>query len=42
MQGLGAKVSIMKLMTHQNEEVKKQALLCVQKLMVVNWEYLAR
>lgn len=41
-QGLGAKVSIMKLMAHQNEEVKKQALLCVQKLMVVNWEYLAK
>jgi len=39
---LGAKVSVMKLMTHPDEEVKKQALLCIQKLMVVNWEYLAK
>jgi len=37
---LGAKVSVMKLMTHSDEEVKKQALLCVQKMMVINWQYL--
>jgi len=39
---LEGKVDIMKLMAHPNEEVQKHALLCVQKMMVHNWEYLAR
>jgi len=39
---VGAKAHIMKLMTAEDAELQKQALLCVQKLMVVNWEYLSR
>jgi len=39
---LEGKVDIMKLMAHPDEEVQKHALLCVQKMMVHNWEYLAR
>jgi hypothetical protein len=30
----------MKLLTHESTEVKKEALLTLQKLMVSNWEYL--
>lgn len=36
------KVDIVKLMTRPDEEVQKHALLCMQKMMVHNWEYLAR
>jgi len=39
---LEGKVDIMKLMAHPDEEVQKHALMCVQKMMVHNWEYLAR
>jgi V-type H+-transporting ATPase subunit H len=35
-------VPIMNLMTHPDPAVQKEALLCVQKLMVHNWEYLSR
>jgi len=38
----GAKEQVMKLMFHQDPEVQKEALLCLQKLMVHNWEYLSR
>jgi len=37
---LDAKITIMKFMAHQDKEVQKQALLCIQKLMVINWETL--
>jgi len=39
---LEGKIDIMKLMGHPDEEVQKHALMCVQKMMVHNWEYLAR
>jgi len=39
---IGLKLDIMKLMTHENPEVKKQALFAIQKTMVTNWEYLAK
>lgn len=39
---LEGKIDIMKLMAHPDEEVQKHALMCVQKMMVHNWEYLAR
>lgn len=30
----------MKLLKHDDPEVQKHALTCVQRLMVINWEYL--
>jgi len=39
---LDGKYTIMKMMEHQDPGVQKEALLCTQKLMVVNWEYLSR
>jgi len=39
MEGKG---DIMINMTHNDPEVQKHALLCVQKMMVTNWEYLSR
>lgn len=39
---VGLKLDIMKLMTNDNPEVKKQALFAIQKTMVTNWEYLAK
>jgi V-type H+-transporting ATPase subunit H len=40
LQHIGAKVPIMSLLAHGNDEVQKEALLALQKLMVTNWEYL--
>jgi V-type H+-transporting ATPase subunit H len=39
---MDGKVDIMKLMTNPDPEVQKHALLCVQKMMVHNWEYLSK
>jgi V-type H+-transporting ATPase subunit H len=41
-QQLGIKMDIMKLMTHEDAQVKKQALFAIQKMMVHNWEYLSK
>eukprot|EP00002_Diphylleia_rotans_P024924 TRINITY_DN4922_c1_g2_i1.p1 TRINITY_DN4922_c1_g2~~TRINITY_DN4922_c1_g2_i1.p1 ORF type:complete len:458 (-),score=96.99 TRINITY_DN4922_c1_g2_i1:170-1543(-) len=41
LQDLQAKPVIMGLMVHSHIEVQKQALLCTQKLMVKNWEFLS-
>jgi len=37
---IDCKVPIMKLLNHESEKVKGEALLALQKLMVTNWEYL--
>jgi len=37
---MGGKGKLIELMTHPSGKVRKQALLCVQKLMVTNWEFL--
>jgi len=42
LQRLGIKLDIMRLMTHENPEVKKESLYAIQKMMVTNWEYLAK
>mmetsp|Transcript_4015 Transcript_4015/g.9457 ORF Transcript_4015/g.9457 Transcript_4015/m.9457 type:complete len:481 (-) Transcript_4015:424-1866(-) len=39
---MGAKNKIMRLMVGTREAVAKQALLCIQKLMVSNWEFLSK
>ena len=39
---LGGKQLVMQLLTHQEPHVKYEALLCLQKLMVQNWEYLGK
>ncbi|GFY71909.1 v-type proton ATPase subunit H [Trichonephila inaurata madagascariensis] len=41
-EGLGGKQQVMHLLSHDDPNVRYQALLCVQKLMVHNWEYLGR
>eukprot|EP01113_Clastostelium_recurvatum_P038041 TRINITY_DN562_c0_g1_i1.p1 TRINITY_DN562_c0_g1~~TRINITY_DN562_c0_g1_i1.p1 ORF type:complete len:449 (+),score=156.41 TRINITY_DN562_c0_g1_i1:47-1393(+) len=41
LQRLDIKMEIMRLMTHENPEVKKEALYAIQKMMVHNWEYLS-
>ncbi|KYQ90178.1 vacuolar ATP synthase subunit H [Tieghemostelium lacteum] len=40
-ESLGIKPDIMTLMSNTNEEVKKQALFALQKMMITNWEYLS-
>jgi len=40
-QQLGLKIPLMSLMDDKDPEVKKNALLAVQKLMVTNWEYIS-
>lgn len=35
---LGAKDVVMKLIDHENPDLRRQALLCVSKLMVQNWQ----
>lgn len=42
LQNLNAKQYVMGLMSHPDPEVQKHALLCIQKVMVHNWEYLSR
>lgn len=37
LENLGCKVMVMKMMTHNDPNVRKEALLAVQKLMVHNW-----
>jgi len=39
-QKLGIKIPLMKLMEDDNADIRKHALLAVQKLMITNWEYL--
>lgn len=39
---LGGKQVVMALLAHQDSNVRYEALLCVQKLMVHNWEYLGK
>lgn len=39
---LGAKQLVMQYLTHEDPNVRYEALLAVQKLMVHNWEYLGR
>jgi len=41
-QHLNIKLDIMKLMAHEDPDVKKQALFAIQKTMVHNWEYLTK
>jgi V-type H+-transporting ATPase subunit H len=39
---LGAKEMVMGMVSHGNADVRMQALLAIQKMMVQNWEYLGR
>jgi V-type H+-transporting ATPase subunit H len=39
---LGGKTVVMGLLVHEEPNVRYEALLCVQKLMVHNWEYLGK
>jgi V-type H+-transporting ATPase subunit H len=37
---MGGKQAVMSLLTHDDADVQKQALLCCSKLMVTKWEFL--
>ncbi len=39
---LNGKQQVMRLLTHEDPNVRYSALLAVQKIMVHNWEYLGR
>lgn len=39
---LEGKTTVMSMLSHPNTDVKHQALLCIQKLMVHHWEYLSK
>jgi len=39
-QDIGGKEHAMRLMVHADSEVRKQALLCTQKLLVANWKFI--
>jgi len=39
---LGGKQVVMQLLAHEDPNVRYEALLAVQKLMVHNWEYLGK
>ena len=41
-EGLGGKHLVMTMLAHEDPNVRYEALLCVQKLMVQHWEYLGR
>ena len=41
-ENLGGKKLVMELLTHQEPHVKYEALLCLQKLMVTNFEFLSK
>ena len=41
-ENLGGKQYVMQLLAHDDPNVRYEALLCVQKLMVQNWEYLGK
>ena len=39
---LGGKEKTMKLLTHNDPDVRKHALVCTQKLLVANWQFIER
>ena len=39
---VGGKARAMALLTHADPDVRKHALLCTQKLLVANWQFIAR
>ena len=41
-QDIGGKQHAMRLMVHADGEVRKQALLCTQKLLVANWKFIGQ
>ncbi|KAI1305224.1 V-type proton ATPase subunit H [Halotydeus destructor] len=41
-ENIGGKHSVMALLAHEDPNVRYEALLCVQKLMVTHWDYLAK
>jgi len=37
---MGGKDAIMSMLTHKDDEIQRQALQCISKIMVTNWEFL--